>query len=256
VSRALIGHSGFVGSNLLSQRQFDELYNSSNFRQMSGRAFGQVFCAGVSAAKWKANKDPQADLRQIQDLQEVLATIRAERFVLISTIDVYGRLDGLDESFDCKSVKNHAYGRHRLAFEDFCRTQFANCHVVRLPGLFGRGLKKNIIFDLLNDNCLDLINPASSFQYYDLDDLGDDIDKVVAAGLELVNLFTEPISTRQILDSFFPDKRVGQKAGPEAHYDLHTCHAGLWGKSGPYIWTREEVLAKMQRFIQEYPRTA
>ena len=169
MKNALIGYTGFVGSNLDNQRNFDHRYNSKNFRDMRGQAYDEVVCAGISAVKWLANKEPEQDMAAIQALQDVLSTVQAKRFILMSTIDVYPVTQGKDETFDCRSMNNHAYGRHRLDFEDFCTRQFSECHVIRLPGLFGKGLKKNIIYDLLNDNCLDMINTASSFQYYDLD---------------------------------------------------------------------------------------
>ncbi len=250
----LIGHTGFVGGNLLSQGSFEGLYNSKNFREMRGKSFGELVCAGVSAVKWLANKEPEQDRARIRELEDVLADVRAERFILISTIDVYPVLAGEDESYDCHLVKNHAYGANRLAFEDFCRERFETCTVIRLPGLFGPGLKKNVLFDLLNDNCLEMINPACSFQYYALADLSADIRRAVDADVRLLNLFTEPVPTRTILDRFFPGKAVGAKPAGEAHYDLYTRHAGLWGRSGRYVRTQAEVLERMQAFIEHYRR--
>ena len=127
--------------------------------------------------------------------------------------------------------------------------------VVRLPGLFGPGLRKNVIYDLLTDNILDKINPASSFQYYDLTRLWDDIQTAEAAGLSLVHLVTEPVATSDILDAFFPGKRVGWDAAPEAAYDFRTRHgttfAGACAPEG-YIEGKASVLARMGRFIEAW----
>ena len=59
-STALIGYTGFVGSNLLRQRPFDACFNSSNIDQIAGRSFDLVVCCGARAEKWKANADPEA----------------------------------------------------------------------------------------------------------------------------------------------------------------------------------------------------
>ena len=249
---ALIGYTGFVGSNLLSQRQFDGLYNSTNFNEMSDRNFSRIVCAGVAAVKWQANKNPEEDWAKISTLIDVLKTVAATEFVLISTIDVYATTSGLDESFDNHAGPNHAYGTHRLQFEDFCTSHFPNCTVVRLPALFGPRLRKNIIFDLLNDNCLEMINPKSSFQYYDLRNLSDDMDRITKNKVRLVNLFTEPVSTQSILDKFFPNKKIGTAPAKEGHYDLHTRHAGLWGKEGKYIYSAQEVITQLGNFIRGY----
>ena len=254
MSRALIGHTGFVGSNVASQTEFDAFFNSENFRDMTGQCFEQIVCAGVSAVKWIANKEPEKDRVGIRALEEVLATVSADRFTLISTIDVYPMFESADESYDCGSRNNHAYGMHRLAFERFCYERFSDCLIVRLPGLFGQGLKKNVIFDLLNDNCLDMINPACSIQYYDLSRLWLDIEKASSHGVDVINLFPEPITTQAILDRFFREKEVGKTPGGEVHYDLRTRHAHLWGRSDGYIAGKVEVMDAMGRFIESYER--
>jgi len=249
VSHGLIGYTGFVGSNLKEQHEFDAFYNSKNFEQMAGRNFGELVCAGVAAEKWKANKNPVQDLMRIQELIKVLQNIKADRFVLISTIDVYPIAQGKDESFDCHKQENHAYGKNRLLFEDFCVEHFPRCHIIRLPGLFGKGIKKNIIYDLLHGNMLKKINPSSSFQYYYLKNLWSDIEVAINADLPLLNLFTEPIVTLEIQSRFFPDKQIGDQASQIFHYDLHTCYSHLFSNKGPYRHSKEEVLLQMQEFM-------
>ena len=54
MSRALIGHTGFVGSNLLNQQSFDDCFNSKNINEIEHKSFEQVICAGVSAVKCSA----------------------------------------------------------------------------------------------------------------------------------------------------------------------------------------------------------
>ncbi len=251
MNSALIGYTGFVGGNLVQQHAFQAKFNSKNFLEMKGQSYDEVVCAGVSAVKWLANKEPERDLAGIVALQEVLATVRAKRFVLISTVDVYPRLDGLDEAFDCRSLPNHAYGSHRLGFEEFCREHFQECHIVRLPGLFGAGLRKNVIFDLINNNCLHMINADSSFQFYYLARLWSDIELILRNGLPLVNLSTEPIFVRDIIERFFPGAVVGQEAGPELHYDITTRHGSLWGSPGAYCYSRDVVLRDLGQFLAD-----
>ena len=250
--KALIGHTGFVGGNLKRQHPFSHLYNSKNIDSMQGEEFEWVICAGLPGAKWIANKNPRQDWDNMTRLGEVLKTVRAGRFVLISTIDVYPVTAGVDEDFDCGSGANHPYGAHRLRFENFCRETFPDCAVARLPALFGGGLKKNVIFDLLNDHCLEAVNPESSFQYYDLDCLWGDIQKVTGHRVGIMNLFTEPVSTREVLRAFFPAKSVGSNPSPAKHYDLLTKHARLWGGKGGYVRSKKEVMDGLSRFIHRH----
>ena len=68
MTKALIGYTGFVGSNLLSQQTFNDCYNSMNISEIQNKNYEQVFCAGVSATKWIANRDPINDRINIQSL--------------------------------------------------------------------------------------------------------------------------------------------------------------------------------------------
>ncbi len=249
-STCLVGYSGFVGSNLLQQTGFDDLYRSTNIHQIRGHSYDLLVCAGVPAVKWHANKFPEEDLANIDRLLSHLSTVHVQKLVLVSTVDVYPVTTGVDESFDCAGVPNHPYGTHRLYLEQKLTSFFPEAYTVRLPGLFGAGLKKNVIFDLLHDNCLAAINPESVFQYYDLSGLWDDIGTVIRQQLPLVNLVTEPIATQSIIDRFFPAKQVGAESGKPGRYQISTRHASAFGKTGEYRFTAEEVLAQLARYIQ------
>ncbi len=245
---ALIGHTGFVGSNLAAQGEYSALFNSRNIADIAGKTFDTIVCAGVQAVKWKANKEPDADLAGIEKLLRPLATVKAARFILLSTIDVYASPNGVTEDI-LPTMENHAYGRHRMKVEEFVRDRFADHHIIRLPGLFGPGLKKNVIFDLLHDNCLDAIQPLSSFQYYDLKHLTADLKKVVQENIPVLNLATEPVSTKAILENFAPEKAVGSNAPAPAHYDFRSKYDALWNCRGGYLYDAATVLLEIGEFI-------
>ena len=96
-SSALIGHTGFIGGNLLRQRPFDACFNSSNVEELAGRRFDLVVCSGVPAEKWKANRDPAGDLANIERLVRALDKVDARSVVLISTVDVFINPVDVDE---------------------------------------------------------------------------------------------------------------------------------------------------------------
>lgn len=250
----LIGSSGFVGSNLAARHAFTDLFRSSNIGEIRGRRYDLLICAGAPAEKWKANQQPEKDRANIDGLIQNLAETRASTAILISTVDVYPVMRGVDESYDCESLPNHAYGTNRLHLEKAFRSMFAGAHIMRLPALFGPGLKKNVIYDLLHDNCLDAINPGSTFQYYDVTALWDDLGVVQENRLPLVNLVTEPLGTKTIVDTYFPHKQVGPGKGAPAHYDLRSRHADLFGGVHGYRFNGEAVLARLGAYIHSMGR--
>ena len=247
--RALIGHTGFVGSNLLMQRDFDSLYNSSSIGGIDGRHFADVVCAGVSAVKWWANQNPAEDLLRIEGLIARLDTISADNFTLISTVDVYGTPVGVSEADPPVLEGLHPYGLNRAMLERWVSGRFASCQIVRLPALFGTGLKKNAIFDLMHDNRLHVINGASAFQWYPLQRLAADLDTARTRRLGVVNLATEPLSMEEMRARFFPERSIGAEAAPQARYDMHTVHDAEFGGADGYILDRNGVLDALGRFI-------
>lgn len=251
-SSGLIGHTGFVGGALLHSRAFEAVYNSANIGDIAGAAFDRLVCAGVSAVKWQANKDPAADRAAIARLTGPLAKARAREFILISTIDVYpdpARPDDEDSPID--PMANHAYGRHRYELEQWAKDRFECVRIVRLPALFGAGLKKNAIFDLMNNNQVDKINPLAVFQWYPLARCADDLDRAGAAGLSLVNLFPEPISMARIIAEHFPTALAGPPISPAPHYCLRTRFAAQFGGSNGYVMSADEVMRALAGFLED-----
>jgi len=247
---ALIGHTGFVGSNLAQAVAFNALYNSKNIEEIAGQTFDKVVCAGVSAVKWWANQNPERDKAQIDRLLACLEKVKTDVFVLISTVDVYREVNGVTEDDIPNPEGLHAYGRHRLYVEDFVKQHFPKHHIIRLPALFGSGLKKNVIYDLMNANGLEVINPKSSFQWYPLRRLPEDMAIIEKAEVPLVNLAVEPIAMGTIRDKYFPSVEIGGNPAPEMHYDMHTQYGHLFGRNSPYVVGQNEILFELFRFIE------
>ena len=246
--QALIGSTGFVGGTLAAQDRFDAAYHSTNIHDIDGRHFDRVVCAGVSAVKWWANANPEADLSGIERLICHLDRVDVDQFVMISTVDVYAVPVRVDERDVGHAPGLHAYGRNRVMLENWVRARFRNAVIIRLPALFGAGLKKNALFDLMNGNRLSAIDPASTFQWYPLERLSDDIRRVEAAALPLVNLVTEPVAMATIRSRLFPDSALGGVSTPGA-YDVRTIHGDVFGTGSDYMMPAGAVMDAMDRFV-------
>lgn len=243
-NNCLIGHTGFVGKNLTLQTQFDKLYNTANISQVGG-LYDTVVCSAAPAVKWLANKEPQEDLSNIEALMLNLETVQCKRFILISTIDVYSSTEGNDEASTAYEGLQ-GYGRNRRLLEEFVEHTFSNHLVVRLPALFGKGLKKNVLFDLLNNNRIDQISLQDTYQWYDVGDLWTDILNIPQS-LQAINLFPEPIRTSDILKKFFPQYLELVANIKKVTYN----NRSKYFKNG-YVRSADEVLHKINQFIDAY----
>ncbi len=254
MTRALIGHTGFVGGNLRHQLPFDEFYNSSNIEEIAGKQFSLLVCSGAPAEKWRANQDPATDRANLVRLQRCLGAVRADRFVLISTIDVFKRPVDVQEHTPLDIDGLHPYGLHRHQLEAFCRDHFAAAtSILRLPGLFGRGLKKNAIFDLLSGNDVSKLDPEAVYQFYDLSQLSRDLKRAQKLGLALLHLATEPLRLAEVAELLI-GRPLTQPSPPPPHplYRFESSHAWAWGKSGPFLYDGAEVRASLVRFATEF----
>lgn len=256
MARALIGYTGFVGGNLLRQTTFDDTFRSTDIETIRGRSYDLVVVSGARAEKWLANKEPVRDAEGIRKLTDSLAEVRAKHVVLISTVDVYPKPIEVDEDTPVDPSQATAYGRHRFELEEFVRQRF-DTTILRLPGLFGTGLKKNIIYDFLHGNAVDAICPDSVYQFYGLDRIWRDIETARGAGLKLVNLATEPVSVRDVAREGFGMDFVNPKATNAARYDMRTRYAERFGGANGYVENRRQVLDAIRAFVDaERRRTA
>lgn len=199
--KAIIGSTGFVGSNLIKNIDFDFKFNSKNINQIVENNYKTIVCSAPSATKWMINKYPEEDIENINKIFNLLKNTYFEKIILLSSIDVYGYdINKRHNEYSLINIdNNHNYGVNRLYFENLLLNNFDDVKIVRLPGLFGDGLKKNILFDLKNKNLKYLnenINRNSSFQWYPINNLCKDLYKLNKD--KITNIVTDEIFNYEI----------------------------------------------------------
>jgi hypothetical protein len=251
----LIGYTGFVGSTLLKQRKFDKLFRSTNVGEIQGKDFNLCICSAAPAQKWIANKEPDKDRSNIENIIDNLSRIQCDTFVLISTVDVFNHPIGVDERSIIHETNLHPYGLHRRKLEKFVESNFENHLIVRLPGLVGPGLKKNIIFDFLNNNNLSQIESRSVFQFYPMVNLWYDIQKALDIGLKLVHLTAEPVSVCEVALQGFGKAFENKLESNPVFYDFRTKYASELGGNSHYQYNKRESLQAIRAYAQSEPIT-
>ena len=145
----LVGSTGFVGGNLLAKHTFAAECHSSDITAQYGTRPDLCVYAGVPAAMFLANADPEADLAVMRAARENIRQIAPKRLVLISSIAVLADSRGVYEDSPAQDTEGlPAYGKNRLQLERWVREDFPDTLIVRLPALYGAGIRKNFLFDL------------------------------------------------------------------------------------------------------------
>ena len=246
----LIGSSGYVGSTLRTQRSFDFLYRSNNIASIKKDIDGIVVCSAAPAQKYLANKNPSSDLNNIKKLISHIRSIRCKTFILISTVDVFKNPNNVYENSHVNENGLHPYGLHRRMLEDFVENNFSNYLIVRLSGLVGLGLRKNIIFDFQNNNNLEKIESRNIFQFYPMTYLWHDIKIALEAKIKIIHLTAEPITVAEVSSQGF-DKTFNNKlSSPLISYDMRTEYAELFGVKGDYQYSCRDSIEAIRLYVQ------
>lgn len=171
---ALVGYTGFVGSNIYSEGKIDAVYNSKNIETAYGTEPDLLIYSGLRAEKYLANNDPEKDMELINQAIENISKINPKKLVLISTVDVLKNPVDVDEMADIETEGLQAYGYNRYQLELWVREHYKDALIVRLPGLFGKNIKKNFIYDYINvipfmlkeEKYLELVNKENELEKY------------------------------------------------------------------------------------------
>ena len=102
----LVGSTGFVGGNLAAKHAFAAVCHSTDIAAQFGAKPDLCVYAGVPAAMFLANADPDADLAVMAAARENLRQIAPKQLVLISSIAVYADSREKDEQSPNRKPEN------------------------------------------------------------------------------------------------------------------------------------------------------
>jgi len=186
----------------------------------------------------------------------LLQSVTIDELVHVSTVCVYGASDRCDEDTVSDPKMLTPYGRNRRWLEDELASTFPTLRL-RLPQLFGPGIKKGLVYDLANDHRVECIRPDGVFQYYDLTRLWRDVNIARRAGLSVLNLATPPVVHRDLTSDVFGTELGETRDRPDESpfasmytRNMTTRHASFFGRSGDYLLTRDEELDAIRSFVE------
>ena len=151
----VLGYTGFVGNAIYKLLQEIKGYvilgiNSHTTYFSDEKEFDVVInCAGFSR-KYEANQNPNKMWCIEYSILERIISLKYKSLVHISSIEAELKLD--------------TYGIIKNQMENHILSKCQQVTILRLGGLIGEGLKKNIIFDLINDRPL-FVTANSLYNY-------------------------------------------------------------------------------------------
>ncbi len=174
----VLGGQGFVGSAMVraAARQGHAVtaITRQNRPEWVGRPCDLLVDANGNSKKFLAQREPVRDFdASVASVLHSLLDFPCQRYVYISSIDVYPRVD--DRRFNRETANIRAervsrYGLHKFLAEQLVRQFAPRWLICRLGGMVGAGLWKNSVFDILNDRPL-WVHTDSQYQYINTDDV-------------------------------------------------------------------------------------
>ena len=245
-NNALIGYTGFIGSNLLKDKKFSFSFkfNSKNIEKIKNKIFNNVVCAATYSKIWVANKNPKKDKKNIFKLINNLKKIKVNNFILISTIEVFGKNNNKNENNKIILNKyNSAYCNNRIYLENFVKRKFRNYLIIRLPIVYGQNFVKNCIFDLLNNNEIEKLNGDDVVQIFNVDNLKKYIQLAIKKKIKVVNVCPKPIKLYEISQKIF-NKKLEKKIHPRI-MNMKTIHKD-------FKISKNQTLKELKKFCERY----
>lgn len=246
--RILVGYSGLIGKTLSDGIDFDFKFNSSNIDEYSDIVPDgcDLYLSCLPATMWSVNADLVGDLENILSIVKKLGNKQYRNVFIFSTIAVYCDSPENSNETCLPQFGKTIYGSNRYLFEMLVRDslKYKNLKVLRLPALFGKHLKKNAFFDLMNNNQVDRINTSASYQWYNLANLVKDVEQSGGINGDIINLFSEPVSVEELLTEVFEMSLDNKK--PFNNQNFRTIHSdtGYWE-------SKENILKQMKDFLNE-----
>lgn len=186
----VLGGRGFVGSafaRLLARRNVPhKIVGREDYLEAVGTGCEVLVNAAGNSVKYLADQDPAADFTQTVDVAvRAGRAFRPRLYVLVSSVDVYcdlHRRDATTEDSPLDPGRASMYGFHKQLAEHCVRRHNEGWLIVRLAGMVGPGLRKNPVFDILNNEPL-RISADSKYQFMPTDDVAEVVWHLVEAGV-------------------------------------------------------------------------
>ena len=187
----IIGGNGFVGSAFVlysKKNNFNfEVIEKDTYPRFVGQKFDLIINANGNSKKYLADQNPVLELKEtVNSVQNSLLDFDCPFYVLCSTVDVYNNFEDTNSNDENSIIHIESlskYGLHKFLAERLVMNYAKEWLIFRFGGFVGPGLKKNSIYDILNEVPL-RVHIKSSYQYLQTDFAAEAVFKIIDLDLK------------------------------------------------------------------------
>jgi len=173
VKICIIGHTGFIGQTVYNElSKFHFVFGISRSESSTG-VFNLEFdvvinCAGVSS-KYNTKRHPFLAFKNECDILNLISKIRFKKLIHVSSID---------------AKRKSKYGIIKRIVELIIHRRYPNSLILRPAGFVGPNLKKNVVFDIINDHNV-YASPISEYNYISTIEFAKIINTILEKEIEI-----------------------------------------------------------------------
>ena len=186
----IFGNTGFVGSTLCEHFRLGghEVFGVNRSTTDIPTDYDLVINAAGNSVKYLANANPQMDFEKNVSIFSKIVGLNTKNMVHISSVDA-----------DVKNTSN--YSKSKRVSEYCARTYFPEAIILRLGGLVGPNLRKNVIYDITNNRDL-YVKFDSRFNFISTREIGAIIEDMLlkrTLGMTVNVAAQDSITVREII---------------------------------------------------------
>ena len=214
----VLGGKGFVGSAIVREGQRRGWHVTSvdkeDYTSAIGTSVEVLINANGNSKKFLSNKEPKLDFdMSVRSVAESLHDFKYQKYVYLSTIDVYPTKDNPAENHEQATIdptRISRYGHHKWLAEQLVTYNAASWLLIRMGGFIGPGLWKNGIYDLLTGSPL-RVHPDSAYQYQHTDALASAVFTLIEnkRNCEIFNIAGDGLITLREIAAMIPECSTG-----------------------------------------------
>ena len=199
---ALIGYKGFVGRALfekLKENRHDVTgVSRDNYESNKKQEFGTLINSAMPSKRYWALENPMQDFdATVRLTADLVYGWKWKKFVQVSTVSARCQLD-------------HPYGINKLCAETLVLNRSKSSLVFRLGALFGEGLDKGVIFDMLKGNKI-FLSGNSRYNYISTGKASEIMAKKIGEKGIIEVGAKDQISLKEISDNLNLDVEFGDR---------------------------------------------